>query len=125
MIPPQFLIEALDDDSDGNEDAGVFDGLAESVSGDVDSMIGEDATVGVALRTMAADIFLLSTLYRRRGIADAANPWAKQEADMKKKLDAIAKGEERIEPVPAPSGGTTRLIAERAKTYPQSGRLIL
>lgn len=124
-VPSQHLLEALDDDGDGVEDDGLFDKLAESVSGDVDSIIGADATVGAALRTSAANIFFCATIYKRRGVGDAANPWAGDATKMTKKLEAIATGEQRIEPTPAPSHGTTRVVTEQAKSYPKSGRLIL
>lgn len=123
-IPRATLVEALDDDGDGGEDAGVFDLLAESVSNDVDNAIGSDATVAVALRTSAANVFLCELLYKRRGIADSANPWANEATRLRKRFENIGKGEERVEPLPAPAGGTTRIITEPAKSFPSGGRLI-
>ena len=32
LIPPQFLLEALDDDQDGQEDAGLWDKIAQQAS---------------------------------------------------------------------------------------------
>ena len=36
LVPPAFLLEALDDDNDGNEDAGVFDAIVEGAQQEVD-----------------------------------------------------------------------------------------
>lgn len=123
-VPPQTLLEALDDNADGQEDDGLFDGLAESVSNDIDEKLGPDATVATALRTSAANILFCSLVYKRRGIADASNPWAKRETETLKELNDIATGARRAEPTPAPAGATTTLISERAKSFPQSGKLI-
>jgi hypothetical protein len=124
-IPPQTLLEALDDNADGTEDDGLFTALAVSVSGDVDSLLGTNGDIATALRTSAANVFFCSLIYKRRGIGDAANPWANEAKSLTKKLEAVASGAQRAEPAPSVAAKTISIVSEPAKTHSMGGRLIL
>ncbi len=79
-LPPPILIEALDDDGDGNEDAGQFDNIVATASQEVDSYLAGLYTVpfpdpAPAKVCQAALCFVLETIYGRRTTGcDPRNP---------------------------------------------------
>ncbi|MBU4460298.1 MAG: DUF1320 domain-containing protein, partial [Verrucomicrobia bacterium] len=67
LIPPQFITEALDDDGDGVEDAGLWDKVAAQAGEAVDALLGQRFEVPFAapvppLVSQAAKIFAASAL---------------------------------------------------------------
>jgi hypothetical protein len=92
-IPQEFLIEALDDDSDGTADAGAWDNLYASVANDVDGILSAGGltlplTAPYAPAVIkAAKMFALEKLYNRRGVTgDERNPWSAKAKDAREKL---------------------------------------
>ncbi len=129
LIPPQFLLEALDDDQDGQEDAGLWDKIAQQAADAVDALLGQRYTVPFAaplppLVTQAARVFAASALYRRRGHTDERNPFAKEGERLSTKLSRIGQGLEPLTPGADRAEDSVSVISEDAKTYPH-GRLIV
>lgn len=128
-VPSQFILEALDDDSDGAADPGVWDAIAASVGQAIDAALGQRYEVPFvdplpAIVKLAAKVFSASALYKRRGYTEEKNPWAKQEAILMKKLDAIGTGEEPLTPKAERKNPSASVISETAKTVPAGGGLI-
>jgi phage gp36-like protein len=129
LIPPQFLLEALDDDGDGAEDAGLWDRVAAQAGEAVDALLGQRFAVPFAsplpaLVSQAAKIFAASALYRRRGMTSDRNPFAKEEERLSVKLSRIGEGKEPLTPEADRAQDSISVISEDAKTYP-AGRLIV
>jgi len=126
-MPPEFLLEALDDDADGVIDAGLWDKVVASASRKVDAALGQRFTVPFtgtipALVKEAAIVFCLETLYRRRGFGEEeTNPWITLANSVRKKLTRIGNGEEPLTPTvkkPTPSVST---VTEPARTTSSRG----
>lgn len=113
LIPTAFLVQALDDDADGSADATAWDAVVAQVHKQIDGPLGVRFTVPLSnplppIVAEAAPIFAAELLYNRRGLADDKNPWTTQATALRKKLDAIAKGELPLTPEikrAAPSAG--------------------
>ena len=100
QIPPQFLIQALDDDNDGVVDA--WEQVQASAAEDVDALLEGRFTVPLTLSPLpkiikrAAIAFACELCYRRRGTADAENPWKGRADAFRKILAAITAGDLRL-----------------------------
>ncbi|WP_448579263.1 phage protein Gp36 family protein [Thermosphaera sp.] len=128
LIPPQFLAEALDDNQDNHEDAGLWDKIAAQASGAVDALLGQRYRVPFtppfpSLVTQAARVFAAYALYRRRGYTDDRNPFAKECERLSTKLSRIGQGLEPLTPEADRANASVSVIAEGAKTY-AGGKLI-
>ncbi len=99
-LPPAFLVDALDDDRDGNADTGLLTAVIAAADGRVDSFLAQAyETPFVTVPAIVAEaslVFVLAGLYLRRGTADEANPWAKREEAMEKRLTRIG---QKLEPL--------------------------
>lgn len=129
LLPPQFLLEALDDNADGVEDAGLWDKVAAQAQDAVDALLGQRFAVPFApplppLVSQAARIFAASALYRRRGFGADRNPFAKEEERLSVKLSRIGQGLEPLTPDVDRAQDSISVIEEPAATYP-AGRLIV
>jgi phage gp36-like protein len=128
-VPAQFILQALDDNGDGVEDDGAFDTLRKNACDDVDALLSPMfdtpfATPFPVLVSQAARTFAAALLYRRRGVLDASNPFAKDATAMSAKLTAIV---EKDQPVPKDfpvSVATVTAITEKSKTFSQAGILM-
>lgn len=127
-IPPAFLLEALDDDRDGEEDAGLYDVIAENASNEVDAFLAARISTPMAtpvpLAVQASRVFCLETLYARRGYTektDPPNPWAAQAKELRTRLGRIASGEEPLEV--DKSAAPIEAIYEPSRTTSASGRM--
>jgi len=123
LIPPQFLLEALDDDQDGVEDVGLWDKIAQQAADAVDALLGQRYTVPFTaplppLVAQAARVFAASALYRRRGYTDDRNPWGKEAERLSVKLSRIGQGLEPLTPGADRAEDSVSIIVEQAKTYP-------
>lgn len=100
LIPPAFLVDALDDDRDGVADAGVLDAVIAAGDTRIDGYLGQRYETPLspvpALVADASLTFALAALYRRRSVADEANPWAEREKTMEAKLGRIGAGDEPL-----------------------------
>jgi len=80
-IPPPVLTDALDDDGDAAEDAGLFDSLVAAASAEVDGYLQGLFTVPFAdpapsKVVQAAIVFVCESVYQRRNVAEEKNPFS-------------------------------------------------
>lgn len=128
-IPAAFLVQALDDDGDGEIDSGAWDKVAVAVGNDIDGALGQKFSVPIpapfpAVVKAAARILALWHLYQRRGFHGDANPWEVEAKRTRDKLDKIGSGKEALTPdnLGKMPGGI--VITEPAKTYDPGGNLM-
>lgn len=129
LIPAEFLLQALDDDQDGEADPGVWDKLVVAVGDEIDGALGQKYTVPFAtpypsVVKAAAKVLALWSLYQRRGLAGDRNPWESEAKRQRDKLDRIGKGLDPLTPdnLGKKPGGV--VITETAKTYDGNGNLM-
>lgn len=123
LLPPQFLLQALDDDEDGVADTGLWDKIAAQAADAVDALLGQRFDVPFAaplppIVSQAARIFAASALYRRRGYTADRNPFAADETRLAEKLSRIGQGKEPLTPDVDRAQDSISVITEDAKTYP-------
>lgn len=128
-IPPQFLLQALDDDGDGVADA--WEAVAADTDSAIDGILGTRFSVPFTgtlptVVTEAAKAYACHACYRRRSVPDAQNPW--QNAydiyfhPVNGLLLRIAAGKAPLSPGverAKPSGGA---VVEAAPTFSTGGR---
>ena len=127
-LPPQFLLEALDDDGDGIEDDGLYEAVAAAASEAVDAYLAARVPVPLgspsALASQASRVFALESLYARRGYSkdsDPPNPWYPRAQELRRRLERIASGEEPYEV--DRSGPSVDTITEPSRTTSRAGRM--
>lgn len=121
LIPTAFLVQALDDDQDGNADATAWAAVLGQVHKQIDGPLGTRFKVPFTnplppIVSEAAPIFAAELLYNRRGFADDKNPWTKQASELRKKLDAIAQGALPLTPEIKRTAPAAGIVSETAKT---------
>lgn len=126
-LPPKFLTQALDDDNDGIADAGLWDKVLKSVSGEIDGILGQKFKVPFsnplpAIVVHAARQLALAKLYQRRGIDDKANPFANAAEDIRKKLKLIAAGKEPLTPETQQAAPAVSIISQPSKLHSSTGK---
>ncbi len=105
QIPPQFLVQALDDDNDGVVDAWAQ--VQTSAADDVDALLEGRFTVPLTLDPLpkiikrAAIAFACELCYRRRSTPDSDNPWKGRADSFRKILAAITAGDLKLAAGPA------------------------
>lgn len=111
-----FLAQALDDNMDGVEDAGLLDSILDSASIEVDGILGTAFTTPFEppyppVVVSAALVFACDLLYARRmgksGKAD--NPWAARAEAMRQRLADIVAGKYPLRAAAASRGGSMTL----------------
>lgn len=119
-IPQKFLVQALDDDQDGEVDAGLWELVQAQAARAVDSRLGQRYEVPFAdppaIVLEAALIFACEGIYARR-VGPDENPFMGMGNAMRGKLDKIGSGAEPLIPTlnrAKPSGG---VIASPARTH--------
>ncbi|MBB5351103.1 phage gp36-like protein [Haloferula luteola] len=125
-LPPAFITEALDDDGDQRQDPGLWEKIEADAANDIDGILGQRFAVPFAepipaIVKSAAKIFVLATLYFRRG--KSPNPWETPAKEMTEKLGRIANGEEPLTPDINRKKDSVAAITEPAKTTATDGRL--
>lgn len=104
QIPPQFLIQALDDDNDGVVDA--WDAVKAIVQEEVDALLEGRFAVPLTFDPMpkiikrAATAFACELCYRRRSTPDADNPWKGRADAFRKTLAMISAGDLKLSVAP-------------------------
>lgn len=129
-IPPAYLRQALDDDADGAADDGLLGQVIANASNEVDAILGQRYTVPFsspfpAVVAAATRIFVLETLYLRRGHSGEANPWEARAKDIRARLSRIGKGEEPLSPDHEREHSSVSVISGDASTHSSSGRVSL
>lgn len=116
-MPVQKMTESLDDDGDGFADEEAFEGVLSSANERAAAIFGGEVPPQYAVAAgHAVRVFVLDLLYRRRGAADEANPWARQAEKEEERLRALASGTEAID---ASSDGV--VISKPARIYSTAG----
>jgi phage gp36-like protein len=127
-LPDRFLVEALDDDNDGEEDTGLLDTIIANADEEIDSYLlaryaapfaDAPALVGSASLTL-----VLEALYFRRGLSGDSNPWVKPAAEIRARLKRIAAGDEPLVAGREKAQAGVVVVTEPARTHSTSGRLL-
>lgn len=109
-LPPQRIVEALDDDGDGRADAKAWAAVRETAEDRLRAIFGARDVPDTFETEHARKLFALSLLYARRGLGGDENPFEAQAAAAEARLRALAAGEESTD------GGSTEpvIIGEKA-----------
>ena len=111
-MPLQKIAEALDDDNDGEADAVVWDAVQAGADARVaDAFGGPVPERHAGAVPQARRLFLLETLYGRRGFSGDKNPFSGRAAKAAERLRRLATGDET--PQGAEGGGS--VFSEPAK----------
>lgn len=100
QIPPQFLVQALDDDNDGVVDA--WTQVQTAACEDVDALLEGRFAVPLTLDPLpkiikrAAVAFACELCYRRRSTPDDQNPWKGRADAFRKTLAMITAGDLKL-----------------------------
>lgn len=129
MVPEEYLTEALDDDSSGVADTGMWDLVATAVDEEIDGRLAGRFEVPISpvpdVIKAAAKVLAANLLYKRRGVSDEVNPWTGDAKYWKEKLDRIGNGKEPLKHDADAANAPAVLIEEDAKTYPSNGDLMV
>ena len=102
LIPEAFLVQGLDDTQSGAVNADVWAQVAQTACDEIDGYLSAryavpfDAAGVPPLVATAARVFAAEIIYRRRGLDGDKNPFAKQAAEIRSRLNRIARGEEAL-----------------------------
>lgn len=123
-LPPSFLVQALDDDGDGIEDAGAWAKVSAAVDADIDGYLSRRyplplPTIPRILRAFATSL-ALEKLYNRRGMTGDKNPYTTAANTARDHLAAIANGAENLAVGTGPARPSISVISERSGTKPRS-----
>lgn len=131
LLPAQHILEALDDDSDGAEDPGVWLTVQAAAQEGVDGLLSGRFTVPFgapvpALVKQAAKIFAAEIVYQRRGTKADENPWTTQAGKLRTRLTELGDSDA---PAPTDFPGVAKaaaaIISEPSRTFSGSGRMSL
>ena len=132
-IPPDFICQALDDNNDGQPDAGLWDLIAGQVSDEIDSFLGLRYAVPIPVlaatgnypaivlnagRTLAAE-----KLYSRRGQTDDKNPWSTRAQSIRATLRSIAKGDLPLDPTENRKDPSASVVTQPLQTVGRGTRM--
>lgn len=122
-LPADFLLEALDDDKDGITDTDVWQAVAEDAADQVDARLGKRYAVPfdpLALEPIVKSsslIFVLETLYQRRGYgSETDNPYLVSARAARRELNQIGDGEVPLSPEQNRPKRSVSVITEPART---------
>jgi phage gp36-like protein len=122
LIPEDFLIQALDDNSDGAEDTGLFAIILDDAEREIHGYCRQRYVTPIAapipdLIVEAAKILTAYRLYVRRGRGGEANPLRDDASRIRKKLQAIAEGKEQLTADQVPQKAPVSLISEESRIF--------
>lgn len=128
-VPAAFITQALDDNGDGEADAGLWDKVAAAVDAQINGRLEGRYAVPLAaplpsVVTEAALVLAAEALYLRRGLSGDQNPWAKQAEAVRERLERIGTGKAELtyQSTPAKPGGS--VIGEPSRVFDPAGRLM-
>lgn len=98
LLPGNFLDEGLDDTNDGTKNEEILDAVCGVIDAEINGLIAPVAALPLSVPypdvvRSAALVLALDAVYRRRGFADEANPWASRARDARETLASIGRGE--------------------------------
>jgi phage gp36-like protein len=126
IIPPHFIVQALDDDADGVEDDGLFQKVSDAADRAVNAYLSGRYTTPFGapfpdLVAEAAKIFVAESLYARRGYESDRNPYTARANGLRKQLESIGNGNGSLGGIPDHSSGTRppmAIVTEPSRTTP-------
>lgn len=129
-LPMDFIIEALDDDKDGQIDAEVWDLVAADAADQVDARLGQRYATPFSLDALPAPaksaslLFVLETLYQRRGYGTTENnPFLASARAARTELEAIGSGDKQLTPTAQRPRPSVAVFREPARTTSSQGSL--
>lgn len=97
-MPLKSIVDALDDDGDGEADAAAWAAVQASAEERIsDAFAGSVPARYASACGYARKVFVLEILFRRRGFADGKNPYSSQASKAEDRLRKLATGEETPE----------------------------
>jgi phage gp36-like protein len=126
MVPPDFLLQALDDNNDGVEDVGLWASLAGQAGDAIDAYLGLRYALPLgapypAIVINAARVFTCELLYKRRGVNDEANPWAAQAGQTRTLLKSISMGQSPLSPELNRQDPSASVVTQPMRSAPRHG----
>jgi len=123
-VPRELIVQALDDNRDGEIDADVQAAWEAAVDSEVDAFLGQRYAVPFtgtvpAVVAHAAVILRCEGLYLRRGVAADQNPYAAQASEIRKKLDRIGRGLDPLTPDVQKAKPAARILSEPSVLTPE------
>ncbi len=127
-LPAQFVTEALDDDRDGQADAAVWEAVADGAAREVDGFLAMRFSVPFtgdvpAVVSSASLIFVMETLYDRRGFTGEKNPYSERADAQRKTLRDIGDGKLPLTPTIVKKTPSVSVVTEPARTSSAFGNL--
>lgn len=129
-LPYDFIVQALDDDKDGEIDEEVWSAVAADAADQVDARLGARYTTPFnpdALEPVvksASLMFVLETLYQRRGFGtDETNPYLSSARAARAELKQIGNGEMPLTPEARKPRPSISIVTEPARTSSGHGHL--
>ena len=120
-IPLAQIVEALDDNRDGEADLNVWADVRRGASDRIADCFGGPPPARFAQACAYAErVFILETLYVRRGFYGSQNPYAGKADDAEKRLRRLAAGEDAVE---APANIEGHAETEPLRSVPSRGVL--
>ena len=128
LIPPDFLLQALDDNGDGVEDVGLFATIEQLAEDAINAYIGLRYSLPLAppypdVVVNAARVFTAELLYKRRGVTDDKNPWSAQAAQTRTLLKSISMGQSPLAPELNREDPSGSIVTEPLQSVSRRGRL--
>ena len=129
-VQDDLITQALDDSGDESEDSGLFATILAAVQLEIDGALAGIYTVPFAgtipsFIRHAALILTASTLWQRRGANRETNPYHEAAAEVRRRLSALAKREEKLDIAAPPGVSAGDIITEESMTYDRQGRLMI
>lgn len=128
-LPLDFIIEALDDDKDGMIDSEVWEAVAADAADAVDGRIGQRYPTPLtgdipAIARSASLLFVLETLYQRRGFGSTENnPFLDSARAARAELSKIGAGDIPLTPTAQKPRPSVAVFREPARTTSAHGSL--
>ena len=129
-VPHLLVVQALDDDQDGEEDPGNWDALVAEVGRQIDGRLEGRFAVPLAephpaVVREAAVIFAAEAVYLRRGFGGEQNPWLSQANASRARLEKIGRGDLPLTYQAQPEQSSGAVIGEPARMHDASGRMMV
>lgn len=127
-LPDRYVVEALDDDGDGEEDAGLLDTIIATGDTEIDGYLEGRYQLPLsptpAKLATASLVIALEAIYYRRGLSREDNPWANRASEIRASLRRIQAGEENLFAGTEKAEAGVVVVAEPARTHSNSNRLL-
>lgn len=123
LVPPAFIVQALDDDADGIADEGLWDMIAAEASQAVDGFLAGRYPVPFAAPVpatvaQAARVFAAEMLYTRRNFTGSANPFTARADRFRDRLEKIGTGDLPLDAASAAVSPPVAVVKADALTAP-------